>query len=120
MQASFSSMSNLGASAVTSAVDANPLAFRKLPTATATSPADALKVGQKFESMFLSEMLQPMFAGIKTDGVFGGGHGEDMYRSLQVDEYAKALTASGGIGIAAAVQQEILRMQEKSHAPAAS
>ena len=111
MQANLSSVLGMGANGLAGAMDSHPLAFRKLPAAAASTPEDALKVGRQFESMFLSEMLQPMFAGLKTDGLFGGGHGEQMFRSLQIDEYAKGLTASGGIGIAAAVQREILRMQ---------
>jgi len=117
MQSTLSS--GLGAGALSTPVGTDPLAFRKLPSmAAAASPADALKTGQKFESMYLSEMLQPMFAGLKTDKVFGGGHGEEMFQSLAVNEYAKAMTASGGVGIAAAVQREILRLQEKAHVPA--
>ena len=30
-----------------------------------------------------------MFSGIKTDGMFGGGQGEQMFRSLMIDQYAK-------------------------------
>jgi Rod binding domain-containing protein len=76
--------------------------------------ADAVRVGREFEQMFLSQMLAQMFAGIKSDGVFGGGFGEEMYRSLQVDEYARALTQRGGVGIAESVTRELLRLQEAS------
>ncbi len=121
MSAQFSSgqvSSGLGASGLLTAVDTNPLAFRKLPSASAVAtPAQALQTGKQFETMYLSEMLQPMFAGIKADKVFGGGHGEEMYQSLAINEYAKALSASGGVGIAAAVQREILRLQEQAHVP---
>ena len=100
-------------------VSADPLSFRKMPTIGGkTRPDQALQIGQKFEAMYLSEMLQPMFAGIKTDGIFGGGHGEEMFRSLQIDEFAKAITKTGGVGIAAAVQKEVLRIQEQAHVPA--
>ncbi len=110
----------VGGSGLLTAVDMNPLAFRKMPSISASTPADAMKVGQKFETMYLSEMLQPMFEGIKSDKMFGGGHGEEMFQSLAVGEYAKALSASGGVGIAAAVQREILRLQEQSHVPVAA
>jgi len=112
--------SGLGASSLLTPVGTDPLAFRKLPTMStaAATPAQALQTGQKFEAMYLSEMLQPMFEGLKTDKVFGGGHGEEMFQSLAVNEYAKAMTASGGVGIAAAVQREILRLQEQAHVPA--
>jgi flagellar protein FlgJ len=79
---------------------------------TAQTPADAVRVGHEFEQMFVSQMLSQMFAGIKTDGTFGGGFGEEMFRSLQVDEYARAHTQRGGVGIAASVTRELIRLQE--------
>ena len=71
----------------------------------------AKAVGQQFERMFISEMLQPMFAGIETDGPFGGGTGEEVFRPMLLDQYADAVSKSGGIGIADAVLKEILRIQ---------
>ena len=44
--------------------------------------------------------------------LFGGGQGEEMFRSMMFDEYGKQIAPSGGIGIADMVQKEILRMQE--------
>ena len=74
---------------------------RQMPQATrAKNQAEAVKIGKDFEQMFLSQMLSPIFNALKTDGPFGGGHAEGMYRSFLVDAYAKAMTRSGGIGIA--------------------
>lgn len=74
--------------------------------------AEAEKVAKEFEHMFVSQMLQPMFQGLATDGLTGGGAGEEMYRPMLVDEYAKAISAqSGGFGIGAAVLKEILKLQ---------
>lgn len=67
---------------------------------------------QEFEAMFLAQMLQPIFKGIETDAMFGGGPGEDAYKGLLVQEYGKAIARSGGVGIADAVQAEILKLQE--------
>jgi peptidoglycan hydrolase FlgJ len=75
----------------------------------------ARKVGAEFEQMFIAQMLQPIFDAMPTDGPFGGGGGERMFRSFQVDEYAKSITRSGGIGIADAVARHIIAMQEKSN-----
>jgi Rod binding domain-containing protein len=86
-----------------------------LPAAAQTQGADhaaARKAAVEFEAMFLSQMLGHMFEGIKTDGPFGGGHAERMYRSLLVDEYGKAVARTGGVGIADQVMTEILRHQE--------
>ena len=53
-----------------------------------------------------------MFSGIKTDGLFGGGHGEEVFRSMMLQEYGKSVAQRGGFGIADAVQRQILSLQE--------
>ncbi|MBL4615581.1 MAG: rod-binding protein [Magnetovibrio sp.] len=70
------------------------------------------ETAQDFEAVFLSQMMKPMFEGIQTDGPFGGGQAEQMYRDLMVDEYGKSIAKAGGIGIADAVFKEMLKMQE--------
>lgn len=74
--------------------------------------AEARKTADEFESMFLSQMLQHMSSGIKTDGPFGGGPGEEMFRSLLNQEYAGMLAKRGGIGLADHVYRQILALQE--------
>jgi Rod binding domain-containing protein len=82
------------------------------PRATADAAA-AKKVGRQFEGVLMSQMLNDMFAGVKTDGMFGGGAGEDMFRSLMIDEYAKQITTQGGgLGLADSVTRELLKRQE--------
>lgn len=70
------------------------------------------KVAEDFEAMFLNDVLKNMFEGIKTNGLFGGGHGEDQYKSLLTEEYAKVIAKSGGVGIADHVKKEMIRLQE--------
>lgn len=82
-----------------------------LRAASARTREQAEKVAQDFERMFISEMLGPMFQGIKTDGEFGGGAGEDAFRPMLIDQYAKAIANKGGIGVANSVLKEILKMQ---------
>ena len=72
------------------------------------------KAATEFEAQFLSQMLAPMFETIQTDPTFGGGHGEDMFRSLLTNEYGKQITNRGGLGIGDAVYRELLRAQEAS------
>jgi len=79
------------------------------PTANAKAAKTA---AQTFEGVFLSQFLGEMFDGVSTDGPFGGGQGEAMFRSLMVDEYGKQIAAQGGIGIADAVTRELLKTQE--------
>ncbi len=77
-----------------------------------SDPAAADKAAKGFESVFISEFLGSMFEGIPTDGPFGGGEGEAMFRSLMLDEYGKQITAQGGFGLADAVKRELLKTQE--------
>ncbi len=72
----------------------------------------ARKIARDFESFFLSQMLQPMFRDTAPEAPFSGGAGEDAWRSMQVDEYGKAIARSGGIGISDMIYREILKSQE--------
>jgi flagellar protein FlgJ len=76
--------------------------------------AAAKKASQSFEGVFISQMLGSMFEGIPTDGPFDGGPGEEMFRSLMVDEYGKQMASQGGIGLSQSIQSELLKMQEKA------
>lgn len=73
--------------------------------------AQAEQVAKQFERMFISEMLAPMFQGIQTDGLTGGGNAEATFRPMLIDQYADAISRGGGIGISDSVLKEILRMQ---------
>ena len=72
----------------------------------------ARKVSEEFEAVFLGQMLQPMFQNIEAAEPFGGSSSEKMWRTMQVEEYGKALAKAGGIGIADAVFREIIKTQE--------
>ncbi|MGD9650130.1 MAG: rod-binding protein [Dongiaceae bacterium] len=74
--------------------------------------AEIAKVAKEYEAIFASQMLEHMFSGIKTDGLFGGGHTEGVYRSLLMQEYGKTLAQNGKLGIADAMQRELLQIQE--------
>ncbi|HUN48886.1 MAG TPA: rod-binding protein [Stellaceae bacterium] len=96
-----------------------PLASTQAPsTSTAQAAAGsgdagaARKTAEDFEAFFLAQSMDSMFAGINGDAVTGGGQAETVYRSLLLQEYAKVAAKSGGVGIADAVQKEILRIQE--------
>ena len=71
----------------------------------------ARHAANEFEAVFLNEMLAPMFEGLSTDGLGGGGEGEEMFRPMLIDQYAKAIQHAGGIGIADQIVAELNRMQ---------
>ncbi|TWA64355.1 rod binding protein [Azospirillum brasilense] len=81
-------------------------------------PAIRAKIRQsanEFESVFVSQMLGHMFDGVEVDQNFGGGHAEEMFRSMLTNEYGKQVSRSGGFGIADQVYRELLRAQEGTH-----
>jgi Rod binding domain-containing protein len=65
-------------------------------------------------------MLQPLFDSLSTAPPFGGGEGESAYRSFFVDAVAKQMVKAGGIGLAASVQREMVRMQAAGAAQGAA
>jgi flagellar protein FlgJ len=84
------------------------------PASTAALAARKRQVqdaAQAFEASFLSTMLQPMFASLSTEAPFGGGRGEEMFRSFLTEAIAKQVARAGGIGVADTVQREMLKLQ---------
>lgn len=73
---------------------------------------DVHTVAKEFESVFLSTMMEHMFAGVETDGPFGGGNAERTWRSFLIEEYAASIADRGGIGLADGVARELLTHQE--------
>jgi Rod binding domain-containing protein len=69
------------------------------------------RVAEEFESVFLNEMIAPMFENIDTDGLGGGGEGERMFRPMLIEQYADAISKAGGVGIADSIIAELMRMQ---------
>jgi Rod binding domain-containing protein len=64
-----------------------------------------------FEAVFLSEMMKPMFESVEVDSEFGGGRGEEMFRGMVTQEYGKIFAQRGGIGLAAQVREQMIKMQ---------
>ena len=75
-------------------------------------PEQARKTAREFESFFIGQMLEHMFKHVPTNGLFGGGHAEAVYRSMLLQHYGRAITDRGGIGIADMVSREMLKTQE--------
>jgi flagellar protein FlgJ len=76
------------------------------------NPVQARKAAQEYEGVFLSQMLQPMFKDLAPVEPFGGGPGDEIWRTMQVDEFGKAIAKSGGIGLSDAIYRQMMKMQE--------
>lgn len=69
---------------------------------------------EEFEAVFIAEMMKPMFEGLSTEAPFGGGKGEEVFRSMLLQEYGKVIAKTGHLGIADAVKHELIKTQEQS------
>jgi len=72
------------------------------------------KAAQEFESVFLAQTVAQMHVGVTPEGPFSGGFAEETYRSLLYQEVGRQMAASGGVGIAGAVYQEMVKLQGES------
>lgn len=70
------------------------------------------QTAEQFEAQFLSQMMGHMFKGIGGDGVFGGGHAEEVWRDFYVEEVTKSFASRGGIGLADTIEKQMLTLQE--------
>lgn len=72
---------------------------------------------QSFEASFLSTMMKSMFDGVDA-GAFGGGQGEEAFKSFLVDAFAKQTAKTATLGISDQVGREILKLQGLQETPA--
>jgi flagellar protein FlgJ len=79
--------------------------------ATGKTREQIAKTAKDFEASFVSIMLGQMFEGVGEKGQFTGGEGEQMFKSFMMDAFSKQISKAGGIGIAAPVQKEMLKLQ---------
>ena len=80
-------------------------------------PAALMKKAKELEGVFLNTLTSEMFSSIKTDGEFGGGFGEETWRSIQAEQLADQISQAGGIGLAASITRNLLDAQEDANSP---
>lgn len=106
--------------------DAAALKARQLQRQTQTQTGglsekqrlQAKKVSQDFEAMVVAMMLKSMRETVGKDKLTGGGHGEDVYRSLLDHEYAAvSVKRGGGMGLAKMIEKDIIRQESRKIAP---
>ena len=104
---------------VTDQTSFSAIASQAVAQGRATAPppsADntAIKASaEKFVGMFMSQMFTEMFEGVGTNSVFGGGTGEEMFKSVLVDEYGKAAAKQGGMGLTDQIMRALIAQQER-------
>jgi peptidoglycan hydrolase FlgJ len=88
----------------------DPIADLPLPRAAVAAPATAAAVEQ-FEALLIGELAGLMLGTVGTEGPFGGGHAETIYRDLMAEHLGSAVARRGGLGLAPALMDEVIRMQ---------
>lgn len=96
-------------------VDASKAAGKTKNAKGAINLEKAEHAAKEFEAIFISEMMKPMFEGISTDGMFGGGKGEEVFRGILLQEYGKMISQTGSIGLASQVKDTMIQMQAEAN-----
>ena len=78
---------------------------------TARTRAQIDKTAKEFEAAFIGQMLNHMFEGVDAPAPFGGGHGEDAFKSFLTEAVAKQMAANGGVGLADDLRRQMLQLQ---------
>lgn len=77
----------------------------------------AYEAGKQFEAFFIGQMFEYMNTDL--DGgssYFGGGHAEEMWRSMLNQEYGKEVAKSNSLGIAESVMRSLIQVQSDATA----
>ncbi len=85
---------------------------RRRPRSTPRTRRRSRRPREDFEAFFVTHAFEDMFADLSSDPLFGGGEGEDIFKSFLLQEYGKQVAKTGGIGISDMVQKQLLQLQE--------
>lgn len=94
--------------------------------APALAPPDApyalraARAAQSFEALVIAELLAPLFESVETPALAGGGSAERAFAPLLREQYAKAIAARGGFGLADEVKAALIAIQARQDAPSPS
>jgi len=96
----------------------SPVTEGALP-ANATRPRTgkdvAAETAREFEAVFLGQMATLMLQSVEMGDEFSGGHGEEMFRGILAERLGTEMAQRGGIGLAPAVMDQIIRLQGSSN-----
>ena len=76
------------------------------------SSAQMMGAAHDFESVFATQMMTPMFEGLEVNPMFGGGKGEEMFRTVLLDEYGKQMGQNDSLHMVNQLADAMLKAQE--------
>lgn len=94
--------------------DTTMMAAQRAQAPQASNTPNVDKAAKEFEAMFISEMMSHMFSGLEVDPMFGGGHGEEMFRGFLIQEYGKQAAQGQGFGLADQLKSMMIQMQQNT------
>jgi Rod binding domain-containing protein len=92
--------------------------FEGVKNALDPAKAKAKKQADDFETVFLEQVTQQLFATPEgAEGPLGeSGTGAGIYKSQLTQEYARQIQRAGGIGLSDTILRDLLRVQEQAGA----
>lgn len=97
----------MGLHAITDTTGAADLADLRR-AARAGDATAAREAAQQFEALFVNMMIKQMRDAMPTDGGLFGGEGMKLYESMHDQQLSLAMTRRGGIGLAGAIERQLL------------
>lgn len=80
---------------------------------TRSTTTDANRAALEFEVVFLSQAVEEMMRSTSA-GAFGGGHGEETWRSFLARAFAEQIASTGATGIASSVAAGITAYEQQT------
>jgi Rod binding domain-containing protein len=95
---------------VATATNAAPYNYVRQPVKKINAKEANPKVYQQakdLEAVLISVMVDPMFPKGKESGLYGGGTGSDVYRSMMIQQYGKVLANGTNLGLAENITKKL-------------
>lgn len=96
------------------ATSTTAMAAARLAAVGKTDPQRMKNAAQEFESVLIGQLMNLMLESVPTSESFGGGHGEDIYRSMLGEQMGKDMAKRGGLGLSQSILNEMIQMQQQS------
>lgn len=84
-------------------------------TLSASQIGKVRQQAEELEGVFLNTLTKTMFESVKSENGFGGGFGEETWRSMQSEQLAASMAQNGGLGIADQLMGDLLTLQEAAN-----
>lgn len=89
-----------------------PAAGSVTPPPPPANQAAIARTAESFEAVFMGEMAKLMLESVDIGDTFSGGHGEEIFRGMLAEKMGLEMARRGGVGLAPAVMEQMLKMQE--------